>query len=106
MCGQVQRQAHWTNGALRARAARLQRLARQEAPRTLHELTLYGHASKLAWDPDAPGRVAGRVLAGGDVRPFEVATAGLSAFDVTNAIWDILDEQPPLEPARASQPAA
>jgi hypothetical protein len=54
---------------------------------------LYAHVSKITWQFEDDGRVAGDVSipATGDIRHFDFDAAAAASHDAVNRLWDLMD---------------
>ncbi|KAK9829018.1 hypothetical protein WJX72_003437 [[Myrmecia] bisecta] len=79
--------------ALRNKSDRIEEIVTESEPRTRHELSLYVHISKVAWQLDQTERIRGSMSdpACRDIRQIDIDPNELSTFDAVNRIWDIID---------------
>jgi len=62
--------------------------------RLKHELSLYAHISKISWKQADAGVVSGVVskVKKGDLKGFKMNANDSSRYELTNALWDLMDD--------------
>eukprot|EP00887_Chlorella_sp_A99_P007705 scaffold20.g7705.t1 len=82
---------------LAQRSQAVEEMVNSAEPQTRHHLSLYAHISKITWQFEARARVAGVVSDpdAADIRPFSFDPDLTPAFDITNALWDLMDGAAP-----------
>eukprot|EP00897_Mesotaenium_endlicherianum_P000993 jgi/Mesen1/10895/ME000095S10236 len=79
--------------SLEERRAQLESLAKKAMPRTLYELSLYAHVSRIQWDYADMTRAKGYISKpeASDVSTFDFDPSVMSAFELNNRLWELID---------------
>jgi hypothetical protein len=65
----------------------------ESVPRVQHSVSLYATISGIRWDYGCEDKVCGVVNTASEVRAFELDPKTTSKYDITQALWDLIDPQ-------------
>lgn len=65
----------------------------ESVPRVQHSVSLYATISGIRWDYSSEDKVCGVVNTANEVRAFELDPKTTSKYDITQALWDMIDPQ-------------